>query len=92
MTHPPRFTTVPPKPCDSCPVKTWAVMHDPSSIEGERRIRADQRRLDFRELQATARDLAWHLEHMDRDPVQALARIRSITARLITLSERRHVA
>ena len=43
MTHPPRFTTVPPKPCDSCPVKTWAVMHDPSSIEGERAVRKHER-------------------------------------------------
>jgi hypothetical protein len=69
----------------------------------EKRIRADQRRLDLRELQATARDLSWlldqltiDLEHPDRldikKVVSDLDKLRRHTRRLITLSERRQAA
>jgi hypothetical protein len=68
----------------------------------EKRIRADQRRLDLRELQATARDLNWLLDqlHLDqpasaidtRKLVDNLDKIHRHTRRLITLSERRQTA
>lgn len=99
--QPPRFRTAQPKPCDACPAKTWGVIHDPASIEAERQIRADQRRLDLRELQATSRDLAWLIDQLVDDnskPIEAknaaetLDRVRSLTRRLITLTARSNAA
>lgn len=96
---PPRFTSAPAKPCDACPAKTWGAFHDPTNIEAERQIRADQRRLDMRELDATAKDLAYLLDQLglpekpkDIDVVKtfdALSRIRTHVSRLIATAERR---
>ena len=81
------------QPCPHCPIVTWAAITDPNTAAGERQIRADQRRLDLRELQATAKDLSFLIDNLsDRDPVHTLNQIRRLCARLITLSERKAAA
>lgn len=87
MDKPPRFTSI---TCTACPVVTWQQMHDPTAIEGERQIRADERRLILREMQATCRDLQWLLDNLNRPDTPE--KLRRHLRRLITLTERRSAA
>lgn len=53
------FTTTP--PCTGppeCAIRFWQTVHDPASVEGEKAIRADQRRLDMRLLERKNAELA----------------------------------
>ena len=86
---PPRFTTAPPA-CTGppeCAIRMWSQLHDPASIEGERHIRADERRLLLREMQPTLKDLDWILDNLDKP--DAIDKLRRHVRRLITLTERR---
>lgn len=78
------------------PPMAWHHKHP-----AERAIRADQRRLDLRELQATARDLVWLVDQLvdrngrpltPKDVPQVLDRIRHHARRLITTAERKAAA
>lgn len=53
------FTTTP--PCTGppeCAIRFWQEVHSPASVEGEKAIRADQRRLDLRLLERKDAELA----------------------------------
>jgi hypothetical protein len=50
-------------------VALWARLTSPDGTVSERAIRADQRALDLRELQATARDLSWLIDRVIPDEV-----------------------
>lgn len=74
---------------------TWQELHDPDDIARERAIRRDQRRLDFRELEATAKDLRWTLEELQKPDlkeqrrVDLMDRLYRLVNRLIVAAERK---
>lgn len=83
-------------------VTFWQAVTDPTNVESVKRIQREQRRLDFLELQAVARDLSFFIdqvipsdEDMPREPgtvvvsIEKLDQIRRTTRKLITQSERR---
>lgn len=58
----PRFRTIPPKPCNDCPVITWGLAHDPDDQTKEATIRADATIQYRRTLNRTAARIT-QLEH-----------------------------
>lgn len=65
------------KPCDTCPMFVWGFLHDPTSIEGERHIRADER-LRF---QRTFDMWAKQLERANEEIARLNATIRRLEAK-----------
>lgn len=79
----------------SNPSTVWKQMTDPDDTARERAIRADQRRLDLRELRATAKDLEWLIDRICPDdqiveggkaciPLDTLDNIRRHARHLVT--------
>lgn len=107
MNRPPRFRTSPPaKNCPRCSKHDWRDDSERSrlveriiNLDREvRQLRATPQRLEVRELQATARDLAWLIDQLvdeggspieARNAAEVLERIRFHARRLMTLGERR---
>lgn len=61
---------MPAKPCDACPVHTWAALQHPDTAEGEQAIRRDERRSIARLVSSGVRhndlvSLASRLEQMN---------------------------
>lgn len=79
------------------PITLWKKLHDPDDIARERAIRADQRRLDLREMQATAKTLQFLIEQLDVDSFQpkdraTLEKIHRVARQLLVHVERRAAA
>lgn len=80
--------------CPHAPICMWAAV---LGSDNERTIRADQRRLDIREMAAAARDLEWSARkllelaeknHPDTKQVQQrIADLRRIAARVVRALE-----
>ena len=79
------------------PITLWRRLHDPDDINRERAIRADQRRLDLRDMQATASTLRFLIEQLDLDAFAekdraTLEKIHRVARQLHTHIERRAAA
>lgn len=80
------------------PITLWKKLHDPDDIARERAIRADQRRLDLREMQATAKTLQFLIGELrapnltDRKRTDVLERLDRVARQLLTHVERRAAA
>lgn len=79
------------------PRVTWQQLHDPDDIARERAIRADQRRLDLREMQATAKTLAFLIEQLNVESFRpqdraTLEKIHRVARQLMAHVERRAAA
>lgn len=78
------------------PISAWKKLHDPDDITRERAIRADQKRLDFRELEATAKTLRFLIDRLNVEALAAqgididtLERIHRVSRQLLVAVERK---